>query len=44
MLNLEGFMIQRKFHFTVILKIEILKTKESKLFIKSNVVVAMAVT
>ena len=43
MLNLEGFTIQRKCHFTVILKIKFLMTKGTTLFIKSSVLVAMAV-
>ena len=43
MLNLECFMIQRKYNFTVISKIKFLMTKGAALFIKSSVLVAMAV-
>ena len=41
MLNLECFTTQRKFHFTVILKIKFLMIQETTLFTKSSVLVAI---
>ena len=44
MLNFQCFAIQRKFHFTVILKEKSLTTKGTTLFIKLSVMDAMTVT